>query len=74
MPPMVHGDMEANPWLPGIYLCNNSSFKYNQKTIPEPSMHLHKTSKRGGQWLQNENVEKIHLFQAKPNLLLKRDN
>lgn len=53
MPPIVHGDVEANPWLPGIYLYNNSTDKYN-RDIPETLTHLHKTSKRGSQWLQNK--------------------
>ena len=57
MPPMVHGDGEANPWLPGIYMCNNSTIKYNQRDVPETSMHLHKTNKRSGQRLQNEQEE-----------------
>lgn len=54
MPAMVHGDGEANPWLPGIYLCNRSTIKYNQREIIETSMHLHKTNKRSGQRLRNE--------------------
>lgn len=54
MPPMVHGAQKANPWLPGIYLCNKSTAEYNWRDIPDPSKHLHKTSKRGGQRLQNK--------------------
>ena len=50
MPAMVHGDGEANPLLPGIYLCNKSTIRYNQRDIIETSMRLHKT-KRGGQRL-----------------------
>ena len=53
MPAMVHGDGEANPSLPGIYLCNKSTIRYNQRDIIETSMRLHKT-KRGGQRLWNE--------------------
>ena len=54
MPEMVHDDGEANPWLPGIYLCNKSTIRYNQRDIIETSMHLHKTTKRSGQHLWNE--------------------
>lgn len=46
--------MKKKSRLPGIYLSNNSTATYNQRDIPEPSMSLHKTSKRGSQFLQNK--------------------
>lgn len=54
MPPVVHGDGETNPWLPGIYLQNN------HKDIPEPPPSIARYSRtfhvliQHGQCLQNK--------------------
>lgn len=66
MPLMVHGDGEANLWLPGIYLCNNSTATYNQKL---PCAYIKLAREAVNACKINRKMGEINLFQAKKNPL-----
>lgn len=68
MPPMVCGDGEANPWLPGIYSVITPPSSTIREIFQElPCTYIKLTREVGNACKMNRKMEEINLFQTKTN-------